>query len=228
MHWKIGLLAWLLILAVPALGAVPQDRAEAARIAREAADLCKGKGEDSPVRIGRAICLRGNIDIAKSDKFRALKPSSKDVLVASGPGGDIAAAMDIGDALYKHDMLVVIDDLCGSSCAYFLALGGRRLVILDSGLLGFHGGPIPKKDIMKIPNISNRDREKILSDNRRFANFFSRRKIDIGITNKVPESMNKKDANWKARMWVRWPDELGMFGFRGLVFCSGKYCEKPK
>ena len=136
--------------------------------------------------------------------------------------------MDIGDFIHKDDILVIIDDLCGSSCTYFVALGGRRLALYDSGLLGFHGGPIPKKDIMEIPNITKKDRKKVIYDNERFKNFFLKRGIEIRITNQVPEQLVNDGTDWKSSMWVRWPDELQLFGFKGVIFCSGKYCKKEK
>lgn len=178
-------------------------------------------------RVGNVICLRGEINQKLKEQFFSLLPRRGDTIVSSGPGGDIAAAMDIGDSIYKNDNLVIIDDLCGSSCAYFIALGSRRLALYDNGLLGFHGGPIPETEILKIPNITQTDQKKIIYDNERFRRFFSKRGIDIRITNEIPDTMRSDGTDWKSSMWVRWPDELASFGFNGVVFCSGKYCTRP-
>ena len=188
--------------------------------------LCADRNISKVFRVGRVICLRGEINQKLKDDFFKLSPHRDDIIVSSGPGGDIAAAMDIGDFIYENNVLVIIDDLCGSSCAYFIALGGRQLALYDSGLLGFHGGPIPKKDIMKIQNITKNDRKKIIYDNKRFKNFFDKRGLQIRITNEIPDSMMDGETDWKSNMWVRWPEELKSFGFNGVVFCSGKYCKK--
>ena len=178
-------------------------------------------------RVGNVICLKGAITAASRDHFFSLSPRDGDIIVASGPGGDIAAAMDIGDFIYEHDLLVIVDDLCGSSCSYFIALGGKRLAIYGNGLLGFHGGPIPKEEIKKIPDISAKNRKKVIADNRRFSKFFGRRKLDIRITYEIPEASKEDGTDWKTSMWVRWPTELANFGFMGLISCSGTYCKSP-
>lgn len=193
---------------------------------REASDLCTGRGEDAPQRIGNAICVRGILTTSTRDRFFALRPKRGDIVVTSGSGGDIAAAMDIGDKIYRNDILVVVDDLCGSACAYFIALGGKRLSIYKNGLLGFHGGPIPENEIMAIPNLSNKDRKKIIFDNERFKKFFKRRGLQIRLTNEIPEESKNNGTDWSVNMWVRWPYEFEKFGFNGLVFCAGKYCQK--
>jgi hypothetical protein len=195
-------------------------------IVEESSKKCADKSVTEPYRSGNVICLRGEINQKLKNGFFKLLPKRGDVVVSSGPGGDISAAMDIGDFIYENDILVVIDDLCGSSCSYFIALGGRRLALYDNGLLGFHGGPIPKTDIMKIPNITKNDRKKVLYDNNRFKKFFTKRNIEIRITNEIPKNLVEDGADWKSSMWVRWPDEMQSFGFEGIVFCSGKYCKK--
>jgi hypothetical protein len=193
---------------------------------REASETCKTHNPSNVYRIENIICMKGEIKASLRDDFFKLSPRQGDIIVASGPGGDIAAAMDIGDFIYNHDLPVVIDDLCGSSCAYFIALGGRRLAFYGDGLLGFHGGPIPVEDIMKIPNLTDQDRKKVLCDNKRFKEFFQKRGLNIIITYEAPEESRGDGTDWKTSMWVRWPDELKEFGFKGVVSCSGNYCKK--
>jgi hypothetical protein len=175
----------------------------------------------SPYRVGRVICLRGRIDQSFSRAFFQLSPRPGDVVVTSGPGGDIAAAMDIGDLVYRDNLLVVVDRICVSSCAYFIALGGKRLAMTSGGMLGFHGGPVSEKSIMDNPTATASEKAKLLADSKRFAEFFKSRGLDISITYEVPPTFQGQNVDWTTNMWVRSAKELPRFGFHGVVYCAG-------
>lgn len=192
-------------------------------VVEQASQACGRPDRDdaSPYRVGDVICLRGRIDQAFSRAFFQLSPRPGDVVVTSGPGGDIAAAMDIGDLVRRDDLLVVVDRICVSSCAYFVALGGKRLAMTSGGMLGFHGGPAPEKAIMDNPNSTASDKVRLLADNKRFAEFFKSRGLDISITYDVPPGFKGQDVDWTMNMWIRSAKELPSFGFHGVVYCAG-------
>lgn len=224
MSFRFLISLFLIVSSVPAYGGT----SDYVQISLESSQACPDRNSSTPHKVGKVICLRGQITQKTRKAFLDLSPQRGDVVVTSGPGGDIAAAMDIGDFIYKYDLFTVVDDLCGSSCAYFIALGGRRLALIDNGLLGFHGGPVPEEKIMSLPGISQKDRIKILFDNARFRQFFDARGVHIAITFTPPESLKDDPTDWTTSMWVRTPDELPKFGFDRVVFCSAKYCAKPQ
>jgi hypothetical protein len=53
-------------------------------------------------------------------------------------GGDVAAALDMAQALDDFDVEVVVDGLCFSACADYLLPAARKVRILPGSLVGIH------------------------------------------------------------------------------------------
>jgi hypothetical protein len=95
-------------------------------------------------RVDGGLCLNGYIKegddksvIAQLNSFN--KTESLVVVVRSG-GGEVNAAMTMGEALLDRPATVVADTLCASSCANFLITAGHRRVVRPDTLLLYHGG----------------------------------------------------------------------------------------
>jgi hypothetical protein len=185
----------------------------------------KKNGAEDVWREGKFICLRGSSDESHAKRFMSLSPKQGDVVFASGPGGEIVPAMKIGDVIWNENLDVVVDDLCVSSCAYFIALGGKRLHLVGNGILGFHGGPIDPDTVDKSVRLTAEGRANLIRENAAFREFFKRRGLDISITFDVPAKLRDKGIDWKSTMWVRKGRELENYGFGGLVECSGTGCQ---
>jgi hypothetical protein len=55
------------------------------------------------------------------------------------PGGDILSAMDFGVLIYDHELNVVINKQCGSSCANYIFPAGKHKKIEPGSLVMWHG-----------------------------------------------------------------------------------------
>lgn len=94
------------------------------------------------------LCFTGGIDHDSAKAFvTRLEDISTDtpltVVVRSG-GGAAGAGLTMGEALARHDATVVVDALCASSCANYLFLSAERRVVLQDGIVVFHGGATMK------------------------------------------------------------------------------------
>ena len=221
-----GLAKKVVMLLLALLSLASGTQAHSAAI--EAVEACASDVSGLPVyRVGHAVCIRGQTDAALAKSFLRLRPTAADIVVASGPGGEITPAMDIGDYIYRHGLTTVVDQPCVSSCAYFIALGGHRLIFVGDGILGFHGGPVPEGDILKNDRFDAKTKQSLIQENRRFAQFFRRRNIDLKLTYDVPESL-KKQTDWAETMWTRSAEELRRYGVKSIVYCSGLSCSSQQ
>lgn len=105
---------------------------------------------DSPAlkRVGAAtLCLDtvdGELaDASASDFIAALRTIPADrrpVVVVRSLGGDVAAGLDMGEALVSRRATVVVSMFCGSSCANYLFFAAEKRRVLPDGVVFFHGG----------------------------------------------------------------------------------------
>jgi hypothetical protein len=91
-----------------------------------------------------SFCFDGVIDPTGAAKFIAAMNSGRAgrpalVVVRSG-GGGISESLDVAEALVGRDVTVAVHTLCGSGCANGIFLPARRRIILDDGIVAFHGG----------------------------------------------------------------------------------------
>ena len=61
-------------------------------------------------------------------------------LVINSIGGDMFAAMAIGRLLQKNGIDIEVKDFCGSSCANYIFPSGKRKLLNETSLIGYHGG----------------------------------------------------------------------------------------
>jgi hypothetical protein len=194
-------------------------------VADAASKACASKPyETAPTRVGDVICLKSaHLDDATRKGFFDLSPKAGDVIEVDDLGGNLDMAMDIGDFIYEHDNLVVVDGVCFSACANHLALGAKRLAIIHNGTLSFHIGPPTDQMILKRIPFANQ--AEWIRVSRREFNFFKRRGINPSITFRPPEhDWNRTEEYWWTHGWNYSVQEMRSFGVKTVVYCDGISC----
>lgn len=101
---------------------------------------------ESPLSIKRVeggLCLNGHIQtddykpvLIQLDTFDKATPL---VVVVRSSGGEVNAAMAIGEGFLDRPITVIAEQLCASSCANFLITAGHRRIVRPDTLLLYHG-----------------------------------------------------------------------------------------
>jgi uncharacterized protein YecT (DUF1311 family) len=94
----------------------------------------------------KMVIAEGKIQDGDAEKFAAIaKRADRDdeglvVLVLNSPGGNVAAAFRIVDAMDKVRVYTAVPDnaKCASACASILFASGERRSVMGTGKLGFH------------------------------------------------------------------------------------------
>ena len=71
--------------------------------------------------------------------FEKVTPSTRQIVITSG-GGDAKTAMRIGEYIASHQIDIVVEGRCVSSCANYLFLAAKNKTVRPGAWLGFHGG----------------------------------------------------------------------------------------
>ncbi len=107
-----------------------------------------------------AFCFDGVIDSAGAAAFiaalRSIEAGRPALIVVRSGGGGISESLDVAEALVGRNATVAVHTLCGSGCANGIFLPARRRIILDDGIVAFHGGA----SLSLIQKFEN-DKEKI-------------------------------------------------------------------
>lgn len=61
-------------------------------------------------------------------------------LVIESGGGDIDFGMRMGELIQKHEIHVIVEKICASSCANYIATAGKTTTITKGAVIGWHGG----------------------------------------------------------------------------------------
>jgi hypothetical protein len=93
---------------------------------------------------GNTLCLDGNFTLGDDRKImsviEAMNLGADVTLVIRSPGGEIDSAMTIAEWLLTKKSTVVVHQYCASACANYILPVGDRKIVLDQGLVMFHGG----------------------------------------------------------------------------------------
>jgi hypothetical protein len=94
----------------------------------------------SVTRDGDAIVFDGRIDQRSAEAFLRLvaEPAVRRVVIRS-PGGLVAPALEMGEAIHARALDVEVDHACYSSCANYIFPAGRRKVLSGPAAVGWHG-----------------------------------------------------------------------------------------
>jgi hypothetical protein len=91
-------------------------------------------------RGGDAIVFEGRIDFASAGRFLQLldEPGVTRVVITS-PGGLVAPALDMAQAIHRRGLALEVPSACLSSCANYLFPAARRKVLGRADAVGWHG-----------------------------------------------------------------------------------------
>jgi len=109
-------------------------------------DWLKPLDIEAPLSIKRVeggLCLNGHIQ-TNDDKpvltqLNTFDKATPLVMVVRSSGGEVNAAMAIGESLLDRPTTVIAEQLCASSCANFLITAGHRRIVAPNTLLLYHG-----------------------------------------------------------------------------------------
>jgi hypothetical protein len=90
------------------------------------------------LRKGHGIELRGTIVQADAARVIALIDNDTHSLRVRSSGGELEAAIDIGLALHKRGLPVVVDGSCASACAQFILPAAAWVQVLDDSVIALH------------------------------------------------------------------------------------------
>lgn len=63
-----------------------------------------------------------------------------DTLIINSGGGDAVAGLRIGRLVHQHQLKVVVDKVCASSCANYVVTASPDVTVRSGAILGWHGG----------------------------------------------------------------------------------------
>jgi hypothetical protein len=91
-------------------------------------------------RINDTILFTGQINPRSAAQFLQLlqQPGARR-LVISSPGGNVAAALDMAEAIHAHQLDLDVPSACFSSCANYIFPAARRKTLGAPGVVGWHG-----------------------------------------------------------------------------------------
>jgi hypothetical protein len=92
---------------------------------------------------GTAVTISGqiNVDDFEAFKIKAGPLGSKAVVVLSSPGGNVVAAIQIGEFIRLRGWATAVLDECDSACA-MIWLGGVNRVMAPTAKIGFHAASV--------------------------------------------------------------------------------------
>jgi len=141
--------AWLLAAGI-ATGVHAADLASPAQeaaVTQACVDWMKPldpSGAFSAQRVEGGMCLNGAIktgdDKAVLDLLDGFDKAAALVVVVRSGGGEVNAAMAMGEAFLDRPVTVIAEQFCASSCANYLITAGHRRIVAPDTLLLYHGG----------------------------------------------------------------------------------------
>jgi hypothetical protein len=112
-----------------------------------AAQISRSGGDGNAI-----ITIVGEIEHGDDDAFRALTAHVRHGLVVlDGPGGLLAPALTIGDAVHSKGFETAVAGQCASACAMIWLAGSKRFITPVSRV-GFHSARVKGKENDNIPS----------------------------------------------------------------------------
>jgi len=233
----IGLAVLLVLAAVP-IFAPSHYELPMVQAAQAAQNTCIAQhwGQDHVSTAGPdVVCFFGYIDDASAKKFLSLPIRDGSMMVLRSMGGSVEAALDMADVIAARHLVAVVDAKCLSSCANYLFTAAAAKIVLDGGVVGFHGGPAAGGPLtIKIIDASSKARAPTPEETAgavaaagertknlliRQAHFFQ----DIGVNPDVlyhsPLKRYAAQFHFENSVWEYGPDTLReRFGVRNILY----------
>ena len=100
------------------------------------------------------VCLSGTLeDLHLEELVDALTDMRVTTVVARSAGGPVSIWFRVAEALKHSRPLLVVDQICGSSCSIFLTPIASQIYVRENSLLVWHGGPSALPFAIKKENI---------------------------------------------------------------------------
>lgn len=143
------------------------------------------------------LVIIGSIDTVFVQRIKAayqIAPRSQPIttLEITSTGGDVEAAIDLGEFIFNHQLSVYIPELCLSSCANYLFTAGKEKIITNQTVLGWHGGALQKNLISD----SNLTEQQLLHLQKKEKEFFQLIKVDQRICTLGQEPPYNLEGFW--------------------------------
>jgi hypothetical protein len=163
-----------------------------AAVTQACLDWLKSLDIEAPLSVKRVeggLCLNGHIQtnddkpvLALLDTFDKATPL---IVVVRSSGGEVNAAMAIGESLLDRPTTVIAEQLCASSCANFLITSGHRRIVRPDTLLLYHGATTLDQLNQLLPQLQA---SAVQDDTLNVAETF------LNTYNYIAESIGRQDA----------------------------------
>ncbi|MBC3933163.1 hypothetical protein [Undibacterium curvum] len=86
------------------------------------------------------VTFKGEIGPESAQALIAQLDSGATLIVISSEGGSVKDALDVANAMRRHQVALQVQDYCFSSCANYLFVAAAEKKLMLGAVLGFHGG----------------------------------------------------------------------------------------
>lgn len=91
------------------------------------------------------LIFKGEIGPESAQALIAQLDSGATLIVISSVGGSVKDALDVANAMRRHQVALQVQDYCFSSCANYLFVAAAEKKLMPGAVLGFHGGVYAKE-----------------------------------------------------------------------------------
>ena len=97
------------------------------------------------------LCLFGSLASQDLSQLNyELDLSDVEVVITTSPGGPVDAWLAWARALGDIKPVLIVDRICGSSCANYLVPIARQVLAVEGSLIVWHGGPTSVPALLKL------------------------------------------------------------------------------
>ena len=142
--WKLLVMSvWLLFPAAACSSPVPAQNANpnTAELIEAPSPPAEGAAAYLSVE-GSTVVMNGELDDGFYERFLSLVNGREDevaTLRVNSGGGITDEGLKLGLWIFQHNIDVVVDGLCFSSCANYVFTAGRNKTIMAGAIVGWHG-----------------------------------------------------------------------------------------
>jgi hypothetical protein len=92
---------------------------------------------------GGILCVKGQFYYDSAKKIRAIPdPAAIKVMVIESGGGIVLPAIQLAELAERYRWLIVVSNLCSSSCANYVFLANTEKIVLPNSFVSWHGLPV--------------------------------------------------------------------------------------
>lgn len=184
---------------------------------------------------GRALYVVGEIYEGDFEKFsKSISEGEVSFAILNSVGGNALEAMRIASVMSDMKLNTVVSDICASSCANYLFLAGNKKIIMQHGVVIWHGSysqecghAIAKSDF------ANKSKDEIKNffhglkiQHEENEKFFKKIKVKAGITCLNVASKKEVDERYpESTGFTLTADAMKVFGVDNILDLRDRYVE---